>query len=675
MKSFRIKLSARRFIGPKFTIVGFPCLLILHAFSSGAQEAKPPPLKPVPIAQVQVEDAFWSPKRAVWQNVTIPDCFAKFEKDGALDNFDKVRDGKGGEHGGPPWYDGLIYEMIRGSSDFLVAKPDPKLEARLDGYIVRIAAAADKDPDGYINTYTQLKEPTHRWGTNGGNDRWQHDLYNAGALVEAGVHYYRATGKTRLLEVATRLANHMADLMGPPPKQNIIHGHALGEESFVNLYRLFQEQPQLKSRLSVSVNEHRYLALAEFWIDARGHHDGRTDFGAYDQDAVPVLQQETIEGHAVRAVLLCCGLAASGQAADRSEYLTTAQRLWNNMVTRRMYLTGGVGSESNDEKFGPDYSLPNTGYAETCASVAAAFFHHAMNLALGEARYADELERVLYNGVLSGVSVKGTSYFYENPLEAGKQRTRWEWHGCPCCPPMFLKVMGALPGYIYAQSPEGIFVNLYIGNHADLDINGAKVAVRQITEYPWEGNIKLTINPERSTTFALNLRLPNWCQGPQIRVNGEVQASVETFHGYASLNRQWKRGDVVELTFPMSIQRIHAHPKVAADQGRVALQRGPIVYCLEGADSGGSVGNLVIPPDSSLRVERRGDLLGGVTVLHGNALSLYQADWDSLYKTAPRLPGSTNSEFTAIPYFANANRQPAEMMVWVAETPLKAMPL
>jgi DUF1680 family protein len=676
MKSLRIKLPAGKSAGNKATITVFSCSVVLQALCSVGQEAKPLPLKPVPIEQVQIEDSFWSPKRKVWQEIMIPDCFARFEKDGALANFDKIRDGQTGDHGGPPWYDGLIYEMIRGAADFLAAKPDPKLEARLDGYIERIAAAAAKDPDGYINTYTQLKEPSHRWGTNGGNDRWQHDLYNAGALVEAGVHYYRATGKTRLLEVATKLANYMTDIMGPPPKQNLIPGHALGEESLVRLYQLFQEQPQLKSRLSASVNKRRYLELAEFWIDARGHHDGRTDFGAYNQDAIPVLQQETIEGHAVRAVLLCCGLVAAGEAANRTEYLATALRLWTNMVTRRMYLTGGVGSESNDEKFGPDYSLPNTGYAETCASVAAAFFHQAMNLTFADARYADELERVLYNGVLSGVSVKGNSYFYENPLEAGKQRTRWEWHSCPCCPPMFLKVMGAMPGYIYAQGPQEIFVNLYIGNHASLSVNGTKVALQQTTEYPWEGTMKLTINPERSILFTLNLRLPNWCQAPQIRVNGKVQTSFNTLNGYASVNRQWKRGDVVELTLPMPVQRIHANPKVAADQGRVALQRGPIVYCLEGIDNRGTVRNLVIAPESSLAVEHRKDLLGGVIVIHGNALSLYQADWvDSLYRTSLKPPGITNFQFTAIPYFANANRQPAEMMVWVAETPLKAKPL
>ena len=649
----------------------------LLSFTAGspARESKIPQLQSVPIPRVQIEDAFWSPKLKVWREVTLPDCLDKFERDGTLTNFDLVTEGKSGQHYGEPWFDGLLYEMITGAADFLLAQPDPKLEARLDAYIDRIAAA-DKDPNGYINTYTQLKEPTHHWGANGGNDRWQHDLYNAGALVEAGVHYYRATGKTKLLNVAVRMANYMTEVMGPAPKQNLIPGHALGEASFVSLYQLFKEQPDLKSRLSVPVKERNYLELAEFWIDARGHHEGRIDFGAYDQDAIPVLQQETIEGHAVRAMLLCCGLVSAGEAAHRPEYLAEAKRLWTNMVTRRMYLTGGVGAESNDEKFGPDYFLPNSGYAETCAAVAAAFFHHDLNLATGNARYADELERVLYNGLLSGVATAGNCYFYENPLEAGAQRKRWEWHPCPCCPPMFLKAMGALPGYLYAQNADSIFVNLYIGSRATVKLAGADVSLTQTTDYPWNGKVKLSINPTTPATFAVNLRLPAWCSAPAIRINGQTLSHWSTAGGYASLKREWHQGDSVELDLPMTAERVYANPKIEADQGRVALQRGPIVYCLEGLDNGGTTRNLFLPPGSALTAEFRPQLLGGITVVQGQACSVHQVDWgDQLYIAGTEAPGITNMEFTAIPYFANANRQPTDMMVWVAETALKAKPL
>ena len=284
--------------------------------------------------------------------------------------------------------------------------------------------------------------PQKRWGLNGGNDVFQHDVYNAGAMIEAAVHYYRATGKTRLLQVATKLANHMADVMGPPPKKNVVPGHSLSEEALVKLYLLFRDKPELKSQMPVPVDEQRFLELAEFWIENRGNHQGRQSYGTYAQDHKPVLQQETIEGHAVRATLLCTGLTATAVVNGREDYFTAARRLWKNMVERRMYVIGGLGAIAGHEGFGPDYVLPNNGYLETCAAIGAGFFHHNMNLAFADARYADELERVLYNGILSGVSLKGDTYFYENPLEAGKDRKRWAWHGCPCCPPMFLKIMG-----------------------------------------------------------------------------------------------------------------------------------------------------------------------------------------------------------------------------------------
>ena len=565
--------------------------------------------------------------------------------------------------------------MIRGSADFLAASPDAKLEKRLDGYIDRIAAAAAKDPNGYLNTWTQLMAPQERWGLNGGNDLSQHDLYNAGAMIEAAVHYYRATGKTRLLQVAVKLANRMADVMGPPPKDNIVPGHSLGEEALVNLYQLFREKPELKSQMLVPVDEQRFLKLAEFWIENRGNHQGRPSYGAYAQDDKPVLQQETIEGHAVRATLLSAGLVAAGAENGREDYLTEARRLWNNMVERRMYVTGGLGAVAGHEGFGPDYVLPNDGYLETCAAVGAGFFHHNMNLAFADARYADELERVLYNGILSGVSLKGDSYFYENPLVAGKSRKRWAWHECPCCPPMFLKIMGALPGYIYAQGQDAVYVNLFIGSQATLTINGAKVVLRQKTRYPWEGTIQISVEPVRETEFAINVRLPAWCDEPQVKLNGKPLATLEKVRGYAHFQRKWRPGDALDVSLPMPARRIKADPKIEADLGRVALQRGPIVYCLEGADNGGHLRNLVIPPDSQLSAEHRPDLLGGVTIIKGPALALQRAEWpDVLYLPSVKAPGVAHLDFTAIPYFANTNRQPGEMMVWIAETASRAEP-
>ena len=657
----------------RFLVLAPVFLLILPAL---AQSVRFSPLKPVPVRQVRIDDEFWAPKLKVWREVTIPDCLDKFEKDGAIRNFEKVRDGQGGDHGGPAWYDGLIYEMIRGAADFLAAERDPKLEARLDGYIERIAAAAAKDPDGYLNTWTQMKEPDHRWGLNGGDDNLQHDVYNAGALIEAAVHYYRATGKTRLLQVASKLANHMADLMGPAPKKNIVPGHRLAEEAMVKLYLLFKEQPDLKAKMGVPVEEARYLKLAEFWIEGRGHHDGRKNFGPYGQDHEPVLQQQTIEGHAVRATLLCAGLVAAAQANGRADYLEAAQGLWTNMVERRMYVTGGLGAIAGHEGFGPDYVLPNNGYLETCAAIGAGFFHQNLNLATGEARYADELERVLYNGILSGVSLTGDTYFYENPLEAGKTRRRWAWHGCPCCPPMFLKIMGSLPGSIYAQDAHGFYVNLFIGSRAELVSNNTNVVIRQVTRYPWEGAVRIEVEPERPVQLVINLRLPGWCAHPQVKVNGSPLERPAVVRGYARLEREWKKGDVIELTLPMPVERIKASPQVEADMGRVALRRGPVVYCLEGCDNGGGVRHLVIPPASALTTEFRPDLLGGVMVVKGKAMAVQRADWShALYLPEASQPGLTEQNFLAVPYFSNANREPTDMMVWMAETPTKADPL
>ncbi len=648
-----------------------PIMLVMALGAPVRATAAPPlSLEPVPIQQVVVQDDFWSPKLKVWREVTIPDCLAKFEADGAVTNFDKIRDGAGGEHGGPPWYDGLLYEMIRGSADFLAAERDPALEARLDGYIERIAAAAARDPDGYLNTYTQLKEPDHRWGMNGGDDNWQHDLYNAGAMVEAAVHYYRATGKTRLLEVATKLANHMADLMGPPPKQNAVPGHSLGEEALVKLYLLFRERPELQSQMPVPVDPQRYLRLAEFWIEQRGRPEGRKSFGSYGQDHKPVLEQETIEGHAVRATLLCTGLVAAARVNGREDYLAAAQRLWDNMVHRRMYVIGGLGAVAGHEGFGPDYLLPNNGYLETCAAIGAGFFHENMGLALADARYPDELERVLYNAVLPGVSLEGNTYFYENPLEAGPQRTRWAWHGCPCCPPMFVKIMSALPGSIYARGPAEIYVNLFVGSRATVPVNDINVSLQQTTRYPWEEVVRISVDPDRDVAFALHIRLPAWCAEPRLALNGRPLTTIDRARGYARLQRTWQKGDRVELSLPMPVRRIKAHPNVEANTGRVALGRGPLVYCLEAVDNGGQVRNLVIPPGAPLAARHRPDLLGGVTVVSGPAWALSPAAWpDQLYLPSTSVPGRTEVEFTAIPYFANANRQPGEMCVWIPEAP------
>jgi len=647
--------------------------LLLAATAANAQTIKPHPLTPVPIQQVTIDDPFWSPKIETWRTVTVNDCFTKFENDhgGAINNFDRVRDGKSGGHAGPAWYDGLIYEMIRASADFLASKPDPALEHRIDGYIDRIAAA--QHPDGYLNTWTDLMEPGKRWGLNGGNDVLQHDIYNAGCLIEAAAHYYRATGKVALLTVAVREADCMCDAIGPSPKHNVVPGHAMAEEALVSLYQLLHEKPELKNRLGVD-DERRYLGLSEFFIEQRGHFDGRTSFGEYDQDHMSVFEQPTIEGHAVRATLLGVGVSAAAAVNKRPEYYKAAVRLWDNMVDRKLYITGGVGATSAGEAFGPDYDLPNTGYLETCAAVGGAFYSRNLNLALGDARFVDEFETALFNAALGGVSEAGNTYAYVNPLSFDRGHARWSWHDCPCCPPMFLKLMSSLPGDIYAQDHNGVYVNLYISSRAA--IAGHHVTLRQTTQYPWQGHVRIDVTPAHTSTFDLCLRVPSWCMGENalyhsdtrvpddaftVKVNGVAVNNLEVTRGYARIRRSWKKGDVVDVNMDMPVRRVRA-PKVPADRGLVAIQRGPVVYAIESTDHARFIDGVYLPANAPLTSEFHKNLLGGVEVIKAG-LRVKSSD------SAP----STPVDMEAIPYFAYLNRGPADLRVWIPETEAAAV--
>ncbi len=628
-------------------------------------------LFPVDIRNVVIQDEFWSPKLKIWRHVTVHDNFDKFEKSGAFDNFDHARDHLMNKHTGVPFHDGLVYEMIRGAADYLIAEPDSRLVSRIDSYIERIAAA--QQPDGYLNTYTFLLEPDHRWGLNGGNDYYKHDTYNAGCLIDAGIHYYKATGKIRLLAVAVKQANLMADLMGPPPKKNILTGHSLGEEALVRLYELFQEQPDLGNIIGVPCDPHAWLKLAEFWIETRGHYDGRENLGSVCQDHEPVFQQQTLEGHAVRATLMGAGIAALAKINGRPEYVESAMLLWENLVQRRMQITGGVGSYPILERIAPDYVLPNNAYLETCAAIGACFFHHNMNCLLADAGYANELERALYNGVICGTSLGGTSYLYTNPLEAGILRQRWPWHDCPCCPPMFAKMMGALPGYIYATDQDGLYVNLFVGSKAHAVVNGNQWCIEQKTAYPWAGKIQLTLTSDRPAQFTLRMRIPEWCQkGPAhdelyasvgrpashaftLSVNGQHIAS-DVQRGYVSLTRTWRSGDRVELNLQLEPRLIQSHPNVLNNTGKHALSYGPLIYCLESTDNNGGVFCIELPVNASLQAIYKPDMLGGVTILEADGTRI---DADTGLRHSARI--------RAIPYYANANRGPVEMLVWVPE--------
>ena len=646
-------------------------------------------LTPIPIPHVVVEDDFWSPKFKIWRDVTFADCFTKFENDrgGAINNFDLVRAGKTGQHAGPPWYDGLIYEMIRGAADFLAAQRDPALEARIDGYIVRIVAAQTADPSGYLNTWTQaMLPPTQRWGMNGGDDRSQHDVYNAGMMIEAGIHYYRATGKTALLEAATRMANLMCTAIGPPPRANVVPGHSGPEEALVKLYLLYRDSPDARRSVPAAAAPQDYLKLAEFFIDARGHYEGRTghdkSFGEYGQDHAPLPRQTTLEGHAVRATLFCTGIAAAAQVSNRDDYLAAAQRFWNSLDRHKLYISGAAGAIAGDEKLGPDYFLPNDGYMETCAAAGVGFFNHNMNLLFGDARYVDDLERALYNGALGGVELTGNRYYYQNPL-TGEGLRRWAWHECPCCPPMFLKLMGALPEYIYAQEPDALYVNLFVGSRATTTVHNGRVQLRQTTRYPWAGEVKIAVETEHPTEFDLFVRIPGWCldasasedlyqtagrqtaRPPTLKINGRSVGKLERVRGYARLRRLWKTGDVVALSMDMPVRQIKAHPDVKADSGRVALMRGPLLYCAEAVDNPQGIRHLVVPPDASFTTEFRPEMLGGVVVARGHVHA---------YNTAASGVHVDRVDLVAVPFYASANRAPCAMDVWLPANVDKAVP-
>lgn len=669
----------------------FFCLTFSYCLAQSGSEFNV--INPLPLEDVKIVDLFWTPKLKVWDKKTVYDVFDKLEgkydpdrKDlieekqkwgrtrNAFLNFDRVAAGDKNtqKHDGPPWYDGLVYETIRGAADLLVEYPDSNLEKKIDGYINRIAAAQAADPDGYINTYTTLMTPDRRWGTNGGDDKWQHDIYNSGMLVDAAIHYYKATGKTRLLGVAVKLSNYMCKEIGPTPKKNRIPGHGGPEEAMVKLYWLFKNEPDLKKKLNLPVEENSYYQLAKFWIENRGHYadkDGsnaRPNDSSYNQDHMPVLEQQTIEGHAVRATLLATGVTAVALESKDPAYLQTADHYWDNMIGKRMFITGGEGALAQGERFGPDYYLPESAYLETCAAIGAGFFTQRMNQLKADGKYMDELERILYNNLLSGVSLNGDKYFYENPLKANGQYKRWTWHDCPCCPPMFLKMVSMLPSFIYAQSDDAIYVNLYIGSSANFKLGENKISLNLSTTYPWASETEIEINPSVSTNFTVNVRIPGWAVGNEnpfdlyhstvsspvsVTVNGK-DAKTSPVNGYVAIDRKWKKGDKIKVHLPVTPRLVYPNPAIESIHGKIAIAAGPIVYSLEGVDNPKLEG-LTIPSNTKLHAVYKPSLLDGIKIITGDAFDA----------------NSQPVKFTAIPFYSIGNREISAYEVWLPIKP------
>lgn len=605
------------------------------------------PLEPVPFSQVVIRDEFWRPRQEVNATATLRHVFEQCESTGRIENLRRAARGETGEDKFEGYFfnDSDVYKAIEGAAYILAARPDPELDRALDELIGVIAAA--QRPDGYLNSYFTVAKPGERWT----NLKDMHELYCAGHLIEAAVAHHAATGKRTLLDVAVRLADHIDATFGPGKRRDVC-GH---EEIEIALVRLAE-----------ATGEERYERLAGFFLEERGHANGRKLYGEHYQDHLPVREHAVAVGHAVRAMYLYSAMADAARRTGDAGFVAAMERVWEDLTTKKMYVTGGIGSSSHNEGFTVAYDLPNdTAYAETCAGIGLVYWSHRLGLLHADASYIDVMERALYNGVASGVSLDGTAFFYVNPLGSRGDKRRQEWFACACCPPNILRLLASLGGSIYATGENSLCVNLYVQSDAEAAVGPVEVGVRQRTRYPWDGKVRIDLTPERPAAFELMLRVPGWCRGePTFFLNGEPIA-VRIERGYAKIRREWKAGDAVEFDLPMPVERVESHPGVKFNAGRTALQRGPIVYCLEGADNKGRVRHLSLPRGAELVPEHRPDLLGGVTVLRGEALAAEEGWEGALYRTA----AGSGVPITAVPYCVWANREPGEMVVWIPESP------
>ncbi|HLW65066.1 MAG TPA: beta-L-arabinofuranosidase domain-containing protein, partial [Gemmataceae bacterium] len=576
--------------------LGLPVCL----FAGDAAADEPQHLTPVPFPQVHIDDTFWNPRLRANQTATIAANLRQCEITGRLKNFASAAKQAEGKHQGFLFNDSDVYKVIEGIAYSLTVKRDPELEKRVDAVIDQIAAA--QQPDGYLNTYFTVVKPEERWK----GLAHSHELYCAGHLIEAGVAYYQATGKDKLLNVAKKFTDYIISVFGPG-KRIETSGHEEIELALIKLYHL--------------TNEQKYLDQARFFLEVRGRAEQRKLFGEYAQDHKPIREQDEVTGHAVRAMYLYCAIADLAAIGGDKQLMANLEKIWKDVTERRMYITGGIGSSASNEGFTVPYDLPNdAAYCETCAAVGMALWNHRMFLMTGDGKYADVLERAVYNGLLSGVSLSGDRFFYTNPLASTGKHQRAEWFDCACCPTNVVRYVPGIGERMYATRDNQIYTVLYAANTSDVTVPSGKVKIKQDTHYPWEENILLRLEPEMPATFGLNLRIPGWCKEFAVLVNGEKH-TAESKNGFVRIEREWKKGDVVELKLAMPVQRVHADPNVKADVGRVALQRGPLVYCLEGIGNNGSVRSLVLPPDSKLTTSWEKDTLGGVVVICGQALS------------------------------------------------------
>ncbi|MFK5973871.1 MAG: glycoside hydrolase family 127 protein [Flavobacteriaceae bacterium] len=649
------------------TIVFIGILFFMGLTSSlNAQSVKNDyPITPVPFTKVKIIDSFWQPRIETNREVTLPYTFQKSEETGRISNFAKAGGLEEGTFEGIYFNDSDVFKIIEGASYSLQVNFDPELKKYLDELIIKIAAAQEED--GYL--YTNRTIDPKNVADKAGEKRWSslkthHELYNVGHMYEAAAAHYQATGERSLLDIAIKNADLVASVFGPG-KNTGVPGHQEIEIGLVKLYRI--------------TGEKKYLDLAKFFIDERGNDQGHNLFGEYSQDHKPFAEQEKALGHAVRAGYFYAGVTDIAAITGTKEYDKALGKIWDDIVHHKIYLTGGIGAEPKHEGFGPDYELPNaTAYTETCAAIALMFWNHRLFLLDGSVKYMDVFERTLYNGFLSGVSFEGNTFFYPNPLESdgiGKFNQgvcgRSPWFDCSCCPVNVVRVLPSLPGYIYATRDEEIYVNLFIGNKAEIDINGKNLNLEQKTNYPWDGKVELIVNNIEAVPAQFKIRIPGWARNEvmpgnlyrykdnnrlqvTLKINGKKQ-EVDSSDDYIVLEkRNWKKGDSIEVSFDMAIRKVVSHEKVEANRGKIALERGPLVYCAEEVDNQGGVLSLNVSDKSTFDYSFDATLFDGMGKITGKV---------------SRESKPTN--FMAIPYYAWAHRQIGEMAVWLNENSIK----
>ena len=632
---------------------------ILIATSANAQypAAK---IKPVNFSQVNITDDFWKPRIDKVASVTIPVCIDQTAvKTPRIKNFEKVARKNGEKHEGIFYDDSDVYKALEAIAYSLKNNPNKKIEQTADEWIDKIVAA--QLPDGYLNTYYTLGDLSKRW-----TDMSMHEDYCLGHLIEAAVAYFNATGKRKLLDVSIKFADHFDSLFGPG-KRHWVTGHQELELALVKLFAI--------------TNEKKYLTLAHWLIEERGHGyaKGYTwsewKDTAYAQDLVPVRNTKKITGHAVRAMYLYTGAADVASHTNDQGYITAMKTVWEDVVYRNMYITGGIGSSGSNEGFTVPYDLPNeNAYCETCASVGMVFWNQRMNLLTGESKYIDVLEKSLYNGALDGLSQSGDRFFYGNPLASTGKHNRREWFGTACCPSNIARLISSLGDYIYATSTNGIRINLFVGSSTHMTLEKTNVGIQQQTNYPWDGNIRLTVSPEKKSKFKVYIRIPGWAQNQaspgdtykylnndgidfKLSVNNKP-ANYQLLNGYAIIEREWKKDDLVQLNLPMGIKKVIAIDSIKDNRKRVALQRGPVIYCIEHADNNGKAMNIVIPDNTVFTAEKRDDLLNGIVTLSAEVpVAEPSADSTSIV--------TKKRKITAIPYYSWNNRGPGQMQVWL----------